>query len=109
MLQSVHEVLRDAVRSMRCPSLVPENGGSLIQALSEVSNILKGWGNQYAFCTDRQLLRNLDREVDRLLRDFLGFYRDRRQRCNERGEHDDARRLLGLHLLADSKHDPIPL
>jgi len=73
---------------------------TLIRTLSEVSGIVSGWGAHYSFCNDKNVFRQLDCEIDTLLRQYLGAYSAALKSVDQRGR----RRLLGLHLLEELAH-----
>lgn len=80
---------------------------SLVQTLLLVHNKVKGWGNQYYYCNDKPLMGSLDKQIDDLIRQYLNSYYSKRRAL----ENNNAamRRLLGVHLLTDSKSKPISL
>jgi retron-type reverse transcriptase len=78
-----------------------------VDTLGDVDNILKGWGNQYAFCNDREVLRMLDSKVNGLIENYWKAVTRRYAKFVADKNLVDSRRLLGVHLLADSKFDPI--
>jgi len=73
---------------------------TLIRTLSEVSGIVSGWGAHYSFCNDKNVFHQLDCEIDRLLRQYLGAYSGALKSMDQRGR----RRLLGLLLLEELAH-----
>ena len=73
---------------------------ALIRTLSEVSGIVSGWGAHYSFCNDKNVFRQLDCEIDNLLRQYLGAYSAALKSVDQRGR----RRLLGLLLLEELAH-----
>ena len=107
LLASVSNVLDTSVASMNDPEKLVADGRTFIDSLSEVSNIVHGWGNQYSYCNDRLVLRQLDEQIDSTINSYLSAYSEARRRLNPSRHPEDARRLLGIHLLADSKSDPI--
>ncbi len=89
-----------------------ENGkkeeASLIKTLRKLSNKLKGWGNQYYFCNDKSLWGSMDSQVTDLLTSYRSNYviRLRKLQKTESDSWRKERRLLGVHLLCDSKSEP---
>jgi len=79
---------------------------SFAETLSMVDNIVFGWGNQYYFCNDTQLLEHIDNKIDKLLREYIIDYN---KLINSKYSTDNVnkRRLLGVHLLSDIKLKPI--
>lgn len=82
-------------------------GYSVINTLQKVSNILKGWGNQYSFCNATALFKDIDQEIDKYLKEYLGKYSKARSKFNKDASSGAVRKLLGVHLLHESKRDPI--
>lgn len=78
-----------------------------VDTLADVGNILEGWGNQYAFCNDREVLKMLDSEVNGLIENYWKAVTRRYAKFVTDKNLADSRRLLGVHLLVDSKFDPI--
>jgi hypothetical protein len=78
-----------------------------VDTLADVGNILEGWGNQYAFCNDREVLKMLDSEVNGLIENYWKAVARRYAKFVTDKNLADSRRLLGVHLLVDSKFDPI--
>ncbi len=108
LLTKVREAFRKSAATLRSGDIEGLVEGNLVSTLRRVSNIVKGWGNQYSFCNDPRLWSQLDGEIDILVRNFLGQYgRARAFALGQEGGQKLARRLLGVHLLADSKHSPI--
>ena len=79
----------------------------MAETLIEANHVLQGWGNQYSFCNDRGLLKDLDSKIDRLVDYYLQKYREFSDRYKRAGNPADQRRLLGVHLLLDSKFAPV--
>ena len=107
LLKSVSTVLKTSAAAMNGPKKLVAERRTVIDTLSEVSNILQGWGNQYSYCNNGQVLRMLDEKIDLKIKSYLSTYKKVRRRLNLSGNHEDTQRLLGIHLLSDSKSDPI--
>jgi hypothetical protein len=80
---------------------------SLLETLQQISNILMGWGNQYSFCNATAFMRDIDREVDKYISEYLTEYKICRNKLYEEKALDGLRRILGVHLLAESNPNPI--
>ena len=80
-----------------------EEDQSLVKTLYLIHNKVKGWGNQYYFCNDKAIWGSLDVEIDRRLRGYLNSY-FAKMRSLDRVQR---RRQLGVHLLIDSKSEPL--
>lgn len=108
LLTRIRELLDTSARVFRSRNKNPLEAASLVVTLREANNVLRGWGNQYSFCNDPRLWGQLDGEIDSLLRRYLGQYRKARDAAlKEEDSRLVCRRLLGVHLLEDSKSEPI--
>jgi RNA-directed DNA polymerase len=77
---------------------------SLVKTLYQMHNKVKGWGNQYYFCNDKAVWGSLDSEIDMRIRKYLDHHFATMRRLDEQQQR---RRQLGVHLLVDSKSEPI--
>jgi len=68
---------------------------SLVRTFTEVSGIVQGWGKQYFFCNDRNLLSQLDHKLDSMIRGYLGAY----SAVSKTADRELRRQLLGVPLL----------
>ena len=66
-----------------------------------------GWGNQYSFCNSTDLFAGFDREIDNFIKAFASCYSALRKNLEHKQDQDGARKLLGVHLLSESKKKPI--
>ena len=80
---------------------------SAVATLADVNNILQGWGNQYAFCNDREVLKMLDLTINRMIVNYWRAIIRRYAKLTAENDLKSSRQLLGVHLLIDSKFDPI--
>jgi len=107
LLTSIKEVLDTSESYMDRPRTSAKFRKGLLDAFSQVDHILEGWGNQYAFCNNLDIMRRLDAELDILIGNYLRKYR---QAIFQAGsDYASRRRLLGMHLLVDSKHLALPV
>jgi len=78
---------------------------SLVQTLSRISRMIRGWSEQYRFCNPSDSFTSIDvkvdRMVDRFLKSFFKQYKKSRKSLAVR------RRLLGIWLATDSSRTPI--
>jgi RNA-directed DNA polymerase len=74
-----------------------ERSETAIRVLSEVSGVVTGWGNQYRFCNELNLMAQLDDSISKKIDSYLNRYESSRRRTGSR----DIRYLLGVPLLAD--------
>lgn len=79
---------------------------SVVDTLKYVSNILKGWGNQYAFCNDKSVVGYLDKEICSKIKEYMTKIANAKRQLNKKSPKD-IRRMLGVHLLSDSNSTPI--
>jgi len=106
LLASIDRLFHNSINSMREPETLRHKRCSLTETLHAANNIVRGWGNQYSFCNDVQLLNVLDAKLDERIKRYIGRY-DAQRKKNETSSKQDHRRLLGVHLLTDSKSEPI--
>jgi len=76
---------------------------SLVATLHDIDNKVKGWGNQYSFCNEDSIWGYMDAEIDKILRAYIGRYSEVRDKLDKKAQ----RRLLGIHLVSESKKDQI--
>jgi retron-type reverse transcriptase len=107
MLKNVKRIVDMAILRLQHKEFPePIFEGSYMGALEDIHNSIKAWGNQYQFCNNKLVMSQLDEkvssEVDRLTIAYL--------KALGRFPTSDVptkRRLLGVHLLVDSKQAPI--
>lgn len=80
---------------------------SYTATLNYLSNVLTGWGNQYAFCNHPQSLAQLDQWVDEEIAKYWFWISEMLEGTDIRSRGAMRRRLVGVHLLSDSKSKPI--
>lgn len=80
---------------------------SAVATLADVNNVLQGWGNQYAFCNDREVLKMLDAAVNGMIESYWRAVARRYDKFTAEKNLPSSRQLLGVHLLVESKFDPI--
>lgn len=107
LLDNIDELFKNSVTLMGNPNELVKKHRTVTETLNDVSNIMRGWGNQYSFCNDPALMRGIDAKVDKKIAAYLSHYAAAKTRFDKASELDNRRRLLGVHLLADSKKDPI--
>ncbi len=105
LIRRINEVLKESADAMAKNASQPVIAKyGLTRTLTRVSGIIKGWGEQYSYCNERNVFQTLDRQIDKGLRGYLGRYSDIRSSA----ENDNAqRRILGVALLTDSGGDMI--
>jgi len=75
---------------------------SLIRTLMEASGIVQGWGKQYYFSNDKNLLGQLDCTLDKMIRHYLYTY----AKLSKPADKAQRRRLLGIPLLEELASKP---
>src|SRR6266853_3219313 len=75
---------------------------SLIRTLTESSGIVLGWGKQYYFCNDKNVLAQLDSALDSMVRQYLGTY----AKFSRLSGQLQRRQLLGIPLLEELASRP---
>lgn len=106
LLVKIEDLFKDSMQLMSKPKQLSFKRKSFIETLDDASNIIRGWGNQYSFCNDTSSFNSLDDKIDELIRNYAGHYKRAIEALKP--EHQkNRRRLLGVHLLCDSKRTPI--
>jgi hypothetical protein len=77
---------------------------ALVATIHRINNKLLGWGNQYYFCNEDAVWGSVDAEIDDLIKTY---YRECRSILNKNSDAKFRRRMLGVHLISESKRDPI--
>lgn len=72
------------------------------EVLERVDRLTMGWGNQYAYCNCPGILEEMDSKIDQMLSRYL-----RSVGMSVRSVGAERRRVLGVHLLVDSRSDPL--
>jgi len=76
---------------------------SFINTLRRINDTLKAWGSHYSFCNSTSIFVELDKKIDKLIRDYIRSY----DRLKNKLDEKSRRKFLGIHLLQDSKTNPI--
>ncbi|MEW8294041.1 MAG: reverse transcriptase domain-containing protein [Candidatus Thiodiazotropha sp.] len=107
LLTNLDNVFSKSMNLMSNPHLLVKKHRTVTETLNDVSNIIKGWGNQYSYCNDINMLKNIDEAVDDKISTYLSSYAKHKRYFEKKGKNYNHRRLLGIHLLTDSKKNPI--
>jgi len=102
LLSGVEKTFSEALSALRDPKKAIANGLSYADVLSFAGHQVMGWGNTYSFCSDDQLMRNLDIELNKRFNSFNVQVKKRLARLSI----IDRRRYLGFFCLEDCKRDP---
>jgi retron-type reverse transcriptase len=92
LLQSIKTIFSDALRDAKNPVHAIARHTTHAETLVRVGETIRG-------CTDDQLLRNIDTEIDDLLFEYESAYRAMALRMSQR----DRRRAVGVFLAQDRK------
>jgi retron-type reverse transcriptase len=106
LLNSIRDLLDKSIRSMSNPLRASQDRTSFADTLVTVSRILKGWGDQYSYCNNKDMMAVLDGRINEQLSSYCGRY-EQMKKLRSRKDALTERRLMGVHLLTDSKQDPI--
>ncbi len=107
LLISIKTTLHRSIQSMNPSGNVTDKVLNLVETLRDVNNVLTGWGHQYSFCNDRELFKQMDVSISIFIEGYLKEYRARNDLFKKSGRHEESRRILGVHLLRESKSAPI--
>ncbi len=104
----IETIFNSSISTLANPIDAAENNQTMIDALIRAKNVLKGWGNTYAFCNHKKTLRQLDQKITELKRSYMQKCMSMRSRYLENNQHEDSRRVLGVQLLVDTKTKDLP-
>jgi len=76
---------------------------SFVNTLRRINDTLKAWGNHYSFCNSKSIFKELDKKINELIKDYIRAY----DKLKNDLDAKSRRGLLGIHLLSDSKSNPI--
>jgi RNA-directed DNA polymerase len=104
VLASIELALKESREAFRTHRKTGELGNAFspLESLTKVRGIMQGWGKHYRFCNDTKCFEHLDQSVLNLIRDYLGIYREEREKTDDAGRW----RLLGIEALAQIKREP---
>lgn len=104
LIKSINEIMNETFKKYESDIIKGVGSDfSLVSTLSRINNKVKGWGNQYSFCNEKSIWGQMDAEINELIRGYLGRY----SKFKENLDAKNSRRLLGVHLISDSKSDII--
>ncbi len=103
LLAKVQSYFDDALGSLQPASerLRSNSSTTFAGAIVAASNIVRGWGNTYSFCSDDRLMNDIDLELEAMLASF----QERFLRRISRLDGHQRRRKTGLFSLAECKRD----
>ena len=107
ILSKVRDLRKSCERSMSHPAVDSDYRNGLSHSLSRISNILQGWGNQYAFCNDGVSIDQLDEAVNSELDKLLTVFAKRYRAARGKDDLESFRKILGVQLLSNCNREPI--
>lgn len=104
LLESIKQMMNETFKQEYGKALEgKQHDNTLLSVLSRVNNKVMGWGNQYSFCNEDAIWGDIDKRIDDLIREYLGRYTDHKHGYEAKA----TRRILGVHLVSESKKAPI--
>lgn len=108
LVRNIDEILKTSISELLSPKDAVKQHKTLVDTLNYIGNVIRGWGNQYKYCNNlNQIYEQLDRKIDDRISAYLSQYSSIRKKLIKGQAYDDARRILGVYLLVDSKSTPI--
>jgi len=107
LIDSLGLIIEKSKKLMANPFELARKKRTVASTLKEMDNVVKGWGNQYSFCNNKDVMTHLDEQITELTKHYFRFAREARQSFSAEEYLANWRRLIGVHLLTDSKSDPI--
>lgn len=99
--EKVEDIISKSLLATLNPSKAFLERKTYKDALIEINNTIRGWGNSYSFCTDDQLMQNIDSIFSDKIESFNLAYKNRLKKLSK----SDKKRLIGIFLLEDSKKE----
>lgn len=105
-LEKLDKVVMDAKREMKAAAdeSASSHLGRYHQSMVILHKIVWGWSQSFRHTTARQVFEQLDKEIDKRI-NTLGTEAARLIPSGDAATH---RRVMGVHLLADTKEYPLP-
>ena len=75
LISTIDQIFQRSINLMSDPNKLYFERATVTETLLNVSNVLRGWGNQYSFCNNRQIFENIDLQIDRKLEKYLAVYK----------------------------------
>lgn len=99
LLANIHDILDHGIHALR---EFRKNGkfparSSLVDVLYELRGTMSGWGHHYSFCNEKNIFGQMEQNINRKLREYLGLYSD----IISRTDGQKKRRLLGIPELGE--------
>ncbi len=107
LLERVDRIIDECSAAIRDPATVRRREASLAEALTDLDRLIQGWGNHYQFCNDDYGTRALEAAVATRLDRLIEDCRSASSAPTGIAAKRNAQRILGVHVLSDSKRNPI--
>ena len=107
LLGKIDRIIDESCAAIRDPATVRRREASLAEALTDLDRLIQGWGNHYQFCNDTEGIVSLETAIQRRLDCLLADFRAASSKQIGEKANRDIQRILGVHVLSDSKFDPI--
>ena len=107
LLKKVDDLLNACLRSAKSPDRAIRSPGQALTfsgAILEASQVIRGWGNSYSFCSDDRLLASMDVQLSERLLRFNQQYAAIAATLPSAAR----RKSLGMFALADCNRDDTP-
>lgn len=105
LLSKINEIFNNCLQQIKIDPKQAikhiNSGATFSSAIIAATNVIRGWGNTYSFCSDDRLMKNIDIEIEKLFSKFKNSYRNRSNNLSS----DDKRRSIGLFMLDDCNKD----
>lgn len=107
LLTKIEAMIRENSASLHDPTSVRARRASLVETLSDIDRLVRGWGNQYQYCNDAEGFATLELEVGQRVDQLMNDCRAAAVRQDGPEASRNRQRIVGVHVLSDSKSDPI--
>ena len=107
LMETLITLVQKSKRLMGNPRELAKKKRTMARTLEEMDNIIRGWGNQYSFCNNQAAKAELDKQITEITREYCCYVKQVMGHLSNESKTSDWRRLIGVHLLMDSKYDPI--
>ena len=104
LLLKIEAIFSNALNSLddaKAAIRTKDQTGTFSGAVVAASNVIRAWGNTYAFCSDDRLMSATDAELTKKFSDFRTRFSTRLARL----QAVDRRRAMGLFCLADCNRE----
>ena len=107
LLEKVDRIIEESCAAINDPASVRQRGASFTEATADLDRLIRGWGNHYQFCNDAGGFQSLESAIQQRLARMARECRAAASKQSGPEEGRNRQRILGVHVLSDSKHNPI--